>query len=115
MPSVATWWCGQSRERAYVLRNAKRLVIKRVFRQYQRDSYFGPNLSDSELEALAKKEINANPEQWCAQEIVSQRRPFSKRRDQPTPFSCPRVLIRTTATGQSCPVGSGVYPPNRTW
>ncbi|MGB0371311.1 MAG: circularly permuted type 2 ATP-grasp protein [Opitutales bacterium] len=70
MPSVATWWCGQTRERAYVFENLEHLVIKRTFRQTNRDSYFGPHLSATEREAL-KQEILVNPEQWCAQEIVS--------------------------------------------
>jgi uncharacterized circularly permuted ATP-grasp superfamily protein/uncharacterized alpha-E superfamily protein len=30
MPSVATWWCGQERERDYVLENLDRLVVRRV-------------------------------------------------------------------------------------
>ncbi len=30
MPSVATWWCGQERERAYVLENLDRLVVRRI-------------------------------------------------------------------------------------
>ncbi len=30
MPSVATWWCGQERERDHVLQNLDRLVVRRV-------------------------------------------------------------------------------------
>jgi uncharacterized circularly permuted ATP-grasp superfamily protein/uncharacterized alpha-E superfamily protein len=30
MPSVATWWCGQERERNHVLQNLDRLVVRRV-------------------------------------------------------------------------------------
>ncbi|MEO8466923.1 MAG: circularly permuted type 2 ATP-grasp protein [Gammaproteobacteria bacterium] len=30
MPSVATWWCGQEREREFVLKNLDRLVVRRI-------------------------------------------------------------------------------------
>ena len=30
LPSVATWWCGQERERDYVLENLDRLIIRRI-------------------------------------------------------------------------------------
>lgn len=72
LPSVATWWCGQSRERQYVLANLERLVIKPTFRTREnRHSVFGPRLSKEERERLAKR-IEAEPESWTAQEIVSQ-------------------------------------------
>jgi len=30
IPSVATWWCGQERERDYVLANLDRLIVRRI-------------------------------------------------------------------------------------
>jgi uncharacterized circularly permuted ATP-grasp superfamily protein/uncharacterized alpha-E superfamily protein len=30
LPSVATWWCGQARERDYVLANLDRLIVRRI-------------------------------------------------------------------------------------
>ncbi len=30
MPSIATWWCGQARERAHVIANLDRLVLRRI-------------------------------------------------------------------------------------
>ena len=31
LPSVATWWCGQPREREFVLRNLERLTVKPIY------------------------------------------------------------------------------------
>jgi uncharacterized circularly permuted ATP-grasp superfamily protein/uncharacterized alpha-E superfamily protein len=70
LPSVATWWCGQPNERAFVLENLRSLVIKKTFRRRTDEAIFGPVLSDEELKKLSKS-IQAAPEQYCAQEIVS--------------------------------------------
>lgn len=72
IPSVATWWCGQPKEMGYVLDNLGGLVIKPTFRTPgNQRSIFGPTLSKAELEHLEKC-IRSNPEQYCAQEVVSQ-------------------------------------------
>jgi uncharacterized circularly permuted ATP-grasp superfamily protein/uncharacterized alpha-E superfamily protein len=70
MPSVATWWCGQPKECAYVIENLRDLVIKRTFRQRTDHAIFGPHLSKKEIENLAAS-IRSAPEQYCAQEIAS--------------------------------------------
>ena len=71
IPSVATWWCGQVRERAYVLDNLSKLIVKPVFHERERATFFGPNLSGQELEQV-RALIEQEPEMWCAQEGVSQ-------------------------------------------
>lgn len=71
MPSVATWWCGQPRERAYVLENMERLVIKPVFRKRHGEAVFGQLASKERLEHL-RRLIEKSPESWCAQEQVAQ-------------------------------------------
>lgn len=69
IPSVATWWCGQERERRYVLENLDTLVVKPTFWGIDR-TYFGPQLSAAEKEELVRR-INHRPERYCGQEIVS--------------------------------------------
>ncbi|MGF1450496.1 MAG: circularly permuted type 2 ATP-grasp protein [Opitutales bacterium] len=72
LPSVATWWCGQKTERDYVLANLHTLALKPTFRTYSfRKSIFGPSLSSKERADLRAR-IQADPQAWCAQEIVSQ-------------------------------------------
>ncbi len=72
LPSVATWWCGQPKERTYVLANLGNLVLKPTFRtRGNHEAIFGPLLSGEELSALRCR-ILAQPEAWCGQEIVSQ-------------------------------------------
>jgi uncharacterized circularly permuted ATP-grasp superfamily protein/uncharacterized alpha-E superfamily protein len=70
IPSVATWWCGQERERNYVLENLQFLVVKPVFRELGQPTFFGPEMSADQREQL-KARISKRPELWCAQEGVS--------------------------------------------
>jgi len=70
MPSIATWWCGQPKELAYVLDQLPRLIIKKANRKQKMRSVYGRTLSKEELENL-KKEILKNPHEYVAQEEVS--------------------------------------------
>lgn len=49
IPSVATWWCGQAKERDYVLENLERLVIKPISRHAHHQPVFGSQLSKQQL------------------------------------------------------------------
>ena len=69
LPSVATWWCGQPKERDYVLANLKQLVIKPIHRQGGGHTLFGTALSNAELDALRDR-INAEPHRYVGQEQV---------------------------------------------
>ena len=69
LPSVATWWCGQPKQREYVLANLEDLVIKTIHRQPGERSVFGTQLSKAELDAL-RSQINANPHLYVGQEHV---------------------------------------------
>lgn len=71
IPSAAAWWCGQEKEKAYVLDNLHKLVLKPTFRHGYGDSVFGPNLSESSL-ALWKSRIERTPRAFSAQEMVAQ-------------------------------------------
>jgi len=70
LPSVATWWCGQERERNFVLENLDKLVIKPIHRARGYRAIFGAELSaagQSELRAL----ILRKPHLYIGQEMVS--------------------------------------------
>lgn len=71
MPSVATWWCGQDKEKNYVIDNLDKLVIKPVFRQRSGEAIFGQKLSKQQI-ADVRTMIQADPESYCAQEMVAQ-------------------------------------------
>ena len=70
LPSVATWWCGQTNEREHVLKNLDKLVIKPIHRHRNSRPLFGPNLSRKELESLRVR-IRAHPYLYAGQELVS--------------------------------------------
>jgi uncharacterized circularly permuted ATP-grasp superfamily protein/uncharacterized alpha-E superfamily protein len=72
MPSVATWWCGQERERAYVREHLDHLVIKPTFAGpgETREVVFGGELSRQQRESL-QRAIDAAPHRYVAQERVA--------------------------------------------
>ena len=67
LPSVATWWCGEPKQREYVLENLGKFVIKTIHRQPGARSLFGSQLSKAELDTL-RTQINANPHLYVGQE-----------------------------------------------
>jgi uncharacterized circularly permuted ATP-grasp superfamily protein/uncharacterized alpha-E superfamily protein len=70
MPSVATWWCGQTKELNFVLENLPKLIVKKTNRKQGFRSIYGRLLNKKELENL-KKLILENPKDFVAQEEVS--------------------------------------------
>lgn len=70
LPSAATWWCGQTQERQYVLDNLEKLVISPIYQQQGTHRVFGALLSKSEQETWRNR-ILANPEGYVGQERVS--------------------------------------------
>jgi uncharacterized alpha-E superfamily protein len=70
LPSAATWWCGQPKERAHVLAHLDRFVIKPIYRTYKSASVFGALLSTAERDALRRR-IEARPHLYVGQEQVS--------------------------------------------
>lgn len=64
MPSVATWWCGQKRERDYVLSHLQRLVVQPAF-DFPGD--FPQSFDDL---AILKQKIEHRPEMFAAKEGV---------------------------------------------
>ncbi len=70
LPSVATWWCGQPRERDFVLQNLDKLDIKQINRRQDNGFLAGNSLSAAQKEAL-KAAIIAKPHLYVGQEQVS--------------------------------------------
>ena len=70
LPQIATWWCGQEKERDYVLKNLATLVIKTIDRNGSEHSlYLGRRLSADELTELRQK-IEKQPYRYVGQEEV---------------------------------------------
>lgn len=67
--NVATWWCGQERERTYTLENLRRLVIKRAFVGASGSPIFGDALDAAKLDQLAAR-IREHPHRFVGQEHV---------------------------------------------
>jgi uncharacterized circularly permuted ATP-grasp superfamily protein/uncharacterized alpha-E superfamily protein len=78
LPSVATWWCGQDRERRHVIANLDKLVIRMTHRHTLARPIFGAQLSRDQLRDLARR-IHTYPHQYVAQERVG--------------FSCAPTLV----------------------
>nr|WP_315164088.1 circularly permuted type 2 ATP-grasp protein [uncultured Flavobacterium sp.] len=70
MNSVATWWCGQTKELNFVLENLPKLIIKKTNRKQGFRSIYGRLLNEEQLEDL-KNLILKNPKEFVAQEEVS--------------------------------------------
>jgi uncharacterized circularly permuted ATP-grasp superfamily protein/uncharacterized alpha-E superfamily protein len=70
LPQIASWWCGQEKERKFVLENIKKFVVKPIDNTHRQHIYFCEFLSDTEIEAL-KQEILSKPYRYVAQEKIS--------------------------------------------
>jgi len=70
LPSVATWWCGQKREREFVLQNLDKMAIKSINRSAGSHTVFGGALSETEITDL-KARIRAKPHMFVGQQQVS--------------------------------------------
>lgn len=67
LPYAATWWCGQPKERDYVLANLDKLVIKPTYRSPGARPVFGHLLGAQEL-AEWRARIRARPGFYVGQE-----------------------------------------------
>lgn len=70
LPQIASWWCGQEKEKNYVLQHLSQLVIKRIDRTNRESIYFGEFMSEGELDIL-KKVILERPYRFVAQERIN--------------------------------------------
>lgn len=69
LPSIATWWCGESAAMEAALARADSLAFKVANRGWGREAWLGDALLPAEMDAL-KKRIRLNPELYLAQELV---------------------------------------------
>jgi uncharacterized circularly permuted ATP-grasp superfamily protein/uncharacterized alpha-E superfamily protein len=70
LPSVATWWCGQERERRFVLENLDKLVVKPIHRTRGYRAIFGAQLTGAERAELRERILH-KPHLYIGQEVVS--------------------------------------------
>ncbi len=70
LPQIATWWCGQENELAFVLKNIQTLIIKKIDKTDGAESYIGRNLNSEQLEKLIAK-IKLFPTIYVAQEHIN--------------------------------------------
>ena len=115
IPSVATWWCGQANECKYVLEHLDSLVIKSTFRNFGSQSFFGPELSARQLDAL-RAAISAHPTHYCGQEILrSSTTPVYQANSlEPRPYLLRVFLVADAKSGkwQMMPGGFARCAPN---
>ena len=113
IPSAATWWCGQPKEKTYVLENLQKLVIRQTFRKSQGQALFGSNLSESSLNELRQK-IRQAPHAFSAQEMVAQATtPIYKDGSfQPRNFLMRVYLIPTNNSWEIMPGGLARIAPD---
>src|SRR5262249_4244375 len=88
LPSVATWWCGQERERDHVLAQLGERVIKRAFPSGAGEPIFGGQLGPEQLDFLLS-EIRSNPHAFVGQERI----PLSTAPSLETDRLVPRPLV----------------------
>lgn len=69
LPSPPTYWCGQARERDFVLANLDRLILRRTHVHPGESSRHPEFMSDADRDAL-RREIEAAPLHWVAQQKV---------------------------------------------
>lgn len=69
LPSAATWWCGQTKERQHVLAHLREMVIKSIDRNANIKSVYGGNCTEAQLAAL-KERILAHPMRYVGQEQI---------------------------------------------
>ncbi len=75
MPSFATWWCGQERERSYVLDHVDELVVRRVHSSRNlfprgQEGLITPDMPAEDRERLIR-EIERNGHEFVGQEPIS--------------------------------------------
>ena len=70
LPSVATWWCGQSYALDWVLNNLDSVVVKPAFPSRGMEPVFGAEIPQAEKGKFAEQ-LRARPQEYVAQEQVA--------------------------------------------
>jgi uncharacterized circularly permuted ATP-grasp superfamily protein/uncharacterized alpha-E superfamily protein len=69
LPSIDTWWCGDSVGREHVLANLEQVVVKPALSRRCRESIFCCDLSAQQLDKLRGR-IEANPSEYVGQALI---------------------------------------------
>ncbi len=69
LPQIPTWWCGQEKEKKYVLDHLSGLIIKRIDRYSAASIYFCDKMTRAELNDL-HRQISDRPYRFVAQEKI---------------------------------------------
>ncbi len=114
LPQIASWWCGQEKERNYVLSNLANFVVKRIDRSNRESLFFCEFLNTAQLEKL-KNEILANPYRFVAQEKISfsTAPDFVNGRLEPRKMMCRTFAIAKKDTYSVMPGGLVRVAPER--
>lgn len=70
LPSVATWWCGQPKERDFVIKNLSRMAVKTINRGDANQVIFGNTLNKEQLTLLVEQ-IKSRPYLYVGQEQIT--------------------------------------------
>lgn len=70
LPSVDTWWCGDTDDMAYITANIGQLIIKPTMRQVNEPSVYGHTLDEDAKRKVINK-ISKNPYGYVAQSYVA--------------------------------------------
>ncbi len=70
LPSVATWWCGQSAEQKHVIGNLDKIVVKSAFGRVSSLPFFGRDMDPDGRDDLVRA-IQARPFEFVGQEQVA--------------------------------------------
>ena len=70
LPSVATWWCGETPALDYVLGNLDRVVVKPTYPNQRFEPVFGSDIEGKQRAALIRR-LQARPYAYVAQEHVA--------------------------------------------
>ena len=104
LPNVATWWCGQSAERRYVLDNLKKLVVAPAFTARDAEALVdGPAVVaelDEERRRILVEDIERRGIDFVGQEVVklSTTPVWIDGKLEPRPFML-RVYVAATSDG----------------
>jgi uncharacterized circularly permuted ATP-grasp superfamily protein/uncharacterized alpha-E superfamily protein len=107
LPSVATWWCGETPALEYVIENIERLVIKPTFPNQRFDAVFGRDLAAAQRTALIDR-LRARPHAYVAQERLAFSQAPVWRAASPQGFAARALGIRVYAI--ATPSGYRVMP-----
>ncbi|MEO9273725.1 circularly permuted type 2 ATP-grasp protein [Marinomonas sp. 5E14-1] len=69
LPSVASWWCGDKADLAYVIENISNLIIKPASRQHNSCSIYGHTLTPEQKHSTIEK-IKNQPHLYVAQSYI---------------------------------------------